>query len=444
MTTNRTRFEQILARAMRESLLENGLVFLPYSHVEEAAKEAGVEPPVADLIMSELEDQGLLENDRHLVEGGLPFIFRYETEIDRSAFWESNQARRELLAAAADAFDQGSEIDYREDADSYTSRPYGEAAAAARMLEALGLGELQLFLGKNFDFSITASGYELARDPAALVRELPISRDEDPVVGSTTLPEPVGPIPREGAPSAFVSYAHEDSVFVEDLVEELARHGLQILIDRVVLNVGDSLIATISQAIADGDFLIGVISPSSVDSPWCQKELRLAATQGIKGNRVKVLPVRIGEPEMPEFLEDVFWADGNRFDIPTVAAQLVRAMNTHLAVEGGPSSGEPEAGRAAPRMGGARWTVVGGGERMSTRRDAVAFIWTIEREAERRDIAVYISRTALSCADDELPPEVVTAKATDGKSVAESLAEVDDPPKELLVTTVGINPLAEE
>ena len=84
-------------------------------------------------------------------------------------------ARRELLAAAADAFDQGRVIDYREDAESYTTRPYGEAAAAARMLEAFGLGELRLFLGKNFDFSITASGYELARDPAALAHELPIS-----------------------------------------------------------------------------------------------------------------------------------------------------------------------------------------------------------------------------------------------------------------------------
>ena len=156
------------------------------------------------------------------------------------------------------------------------------------------------------------------------------------------------------------------------------------------------------------------------------------------------LLVKIGEPLMPAFLEDVFWADGNRFDVPTVAAQLVRAMNTHLAVEGGQSGGEPDAGRTAPRMASAGWTVIGGGERMSTRRDAVAFIWTIERQGERHDIAVYISRTVLACDDEGLPPEVVTAKATNGKSVAESLADVDDPPKELLVTTVWINPPAED
>jgi hypothetical protein len=444
MATNRQRFEEALARAMQENLLENGLVFMPGSGVAEAAKEAGLDPAVAGLVMRELEDQGMLEYDGNLVQGGLPLIFRYETETDRAAFWESNAARRELLTAAADAFDRGEEIDYSEDTESYTKRPYGEATAAARMLEAFDLGELHLFLGKNFRFSITASGYELARDSVALARELPTSSEEDVASGMTALPKPHDTEPRSGAPSAFISYAHEDEAFVTELVAELARHGLKILIDRIVLNVGDSLIATISEAIAEGDFLIGIISPSSVGSPWCQKELRLAATQGIKGNRVKVLPVKVGEPEMPNFLEDVFWADGNRFDVATVAAALVRAMNTHLAVETAPADHAADVGRAAPPVVDAPWIVTGGGDRMSTRRDAVSFIWTIERADERHDIAVYISRTVLASDDEGLPPEVARAKATNGRSVAESLADVDDPPKELLVTSVGINPLAED
>jgi TIR domain-containing protein len=427
---------------MRENMLANGLVFMTQASVSEAAKEAGVDPGVADLIMRELDGQGLLEYDGQLVQGGLPFIFHYETETDRTAFWESNAARRELLVAAADAFDRGEEIDYREGVGTYTERPYGEAAAAARMLDAFGLGELQLFLGKNFTFSITASGYELARDAESVARELPVSREEDVVVGSTTLPEPQEAEPRADAPSAFISYAHEDESFVSELVDELARHGVQILIDRVVLNVGDSLIAKISEAIAEGDFLIGVISSSSVSSPWCQKELRLAATQGIKGNRVKVLPVKVSDAVMPDFLDDVFWADGNR-GVETVAAQLVRAMNTHLAV-GAASADGLGAGGTAPRVADSRWSVIAGGDQMPTRRDAVAYIWTIRRDGEQHDIAVYLSRTALACDDSELPAEVVEAKATDGRSVAESLADVDDPPKELLVTTVGINPLADE
>jgi hypothetical protein len=66
------------------------------------------------------------------------------------------------------------------------------------------------------------------------------------------------------------------------LVVELAAHlharGLDIRYDQVVLQIGDSLIQKISYEIVDGDFLIAVVSPHSVDSGWCQRELSLAAT----------------------------------------------------------------------------------------------------------------------------------------------------------------------
>ena len=39
-------------------------------------------------------------------------------------------------------------------------------------------------------------------------------------------------------------------------------------------------------------------------SSWCQRELALAATQGINENRVKVLPVRFRGAEMPPMLAD--------------------------------------------------------------------------------------------------------------------------------------------
>ena len=49
--------------------------------------------------------------------------------------------------------------------------------------------------------------------------------------------------------SAFVSYAHEDQVFVLSLVEHLQRQGLDIRYDQVVLEIGDSLVRRISDEI---------------------------------------------------------------------------------------------------------------------------------------------------------------------------------------------------
>ena len=90
------------------------------------------------------------------------------------------------------------------------------------------------------------------------------------------------------------------------LVEPLNALGLDIRYDRVALRIGDSLIERLSREIADGDFLIAIVSPDSVESGWCQKELSLA-TQGINEKRVKVLPVRFRGAQLPVALGDIFY-----------------------------------------------------------------------------------------------------------------------------------------
>jgi hypothetical protein len=148
--------------------------------------------------------------------------------------------------------------------------------------------------------------------------------------------------------SAFVSYAHEDQEFVLILVERLnEEEGLDIRYDQVVLHVGDSLIRAISREIAEGDFLIAVVSPSSVESEWCQTELALAKTQGINERRVKVLPVRLREVEMPAMLQDTFWADADRDDAATIALKLAASMRANL--EGREADAERDAGAVEER-----------------------------------------------------------------------------------------------
>lgn len=88
-------------------------------------------------------------------------------------------------------------------------------------------------------------------------------------------------------PSAFVSYAHEDQELVLALVEHLRAQGLDVRYDQVVLRIGDSLIARISDAISEGDFLIAIVSPDSVESEWCKTELALAMSDGINERRVR-------------------------------------------------------------------------------------------------------------------------------------------------------------
>jgi len=141
-------------------------------------------------------------------------------------------------------------------------------------------------------------------------------------------------------PSAFISYAHEDQEYVLALVPHLQAAGLDVRYDRVALHIGDSLIRAISKEIAEGDFLIAIVSPASVESEWCQTELALAKTQGINKRGIMVLPVKYGEAEMPPMLADTFWGDADQHDVATIARQLGAAMTAHMRGAGDEASAE--------------------------------------------------------------------------------------------------------
>ena len=143
--------------------------------------------------------------------------------------------------------------------------------------------------------------------------------------------------------SAFVSYAHEDRELMLELVEHLEAQGLDIRYDQVVLQIGDSLIQRIAGEITDGDFLIAIISPDSVESGWCQRELSMAATQGIDEKRVKVLPVRFRDAQIPPILGDLFYGDADRFSVETIAEKLAAAMRAHREGRGDDALQEAEA-----------------------------------------------------------------------------------------------------
>jgi TIR domain len=87
-----------------------------------------------------------------------------------------------------------------------------------------------------------------------------------------------------------------------------------------------------------------------------------------------------------------------------------------------------------------RWMVMQGfGQVSAGNRDAVAYLWGIERGQETRRITVFISGTAMESRDEGLPQEVVAAKNTHGRSVLATLVPLDDPPSQVMVTTAGIS-----
>lgn len=107
----------------------------------------------------------------------------------------------------------------------------------------------------------------------------------------------------------FISYSHQDKDFVDVLAAMLIKFKARVWLDRWELQVGDSIVNRIQEAIQESDALIVVISKASMQSEWCKKELSAGFLRELEEKKVLVLPVLIEECDMPVFLREKKYAD---------------------------------------------------------------------------------------------------------------------------------------
>ena len=110
-------------------------------------------------------------------------------------------------------------------------------------------------------------------------------------------------------PSVFMSHCSKDKNFARKLTNRLKEDCIKVWLDEAELNVGDSLLGKIGDAINSTDFLIVVLSNDSIKSTWVQNELKVALNREFEENRVVVLPILIEQVEIPPFLRDKLYAD---------------------------------------------------------------------------------------------------------------------------------------
>jgi TIR domain len=92
----------------------------------------------------------------------------------------------------------------------------------------------------------------------------------------------------------FLSHASADKPFVTRLAIDLVGRGMPVWFDTWEMDTGDSFEKKIYDGIDSTDYLILVLSPSSVASGWVQKELTAALALEERDNRTVVLPILLG------------------------------------------------------------------------------------------------------------------------------------------------------
>lgn len=128
----------------------------------------------------------------------------------------------------------------------------------------------------------------------------------------------------------FISYSHTDSDFVSTLAANLVDNKARVWIDKWELNVGDSILDKVQEAIQESSALLVVLSKASVDSAWCKKEINAGLIRELEEKKVFILPVLLEKCEIPLFLKEKMYADfTNNFDdgITSVLEAIAKITN---------------------------------------------------------------------------------------------------------------------
>jgi hypothetical protein len=136
---------------------------------------------------------------------------------------------------------------------------------------------------------------------------------------------------KESAPKAkvFISYSRKDIAFADRLETALKARGFEPLIDRKDIWALEKWWEGIQSLIAEADTIVFVLSPDTVTSTICAKEIDYAASLNKRFVPIVYRPVEDRTvPEPLRRLNFLFFDDVNRFEAN--ADQLVAALNTDI------------------------------------------------------------------------------------------------------------------
>jgi hypothetical protein len=116
---------------------------------------------------------------------------------------------------------------------------------------------------------------------------------------------------------AFICHSSNDKRFARRVANDLESHGFKVWFDEFEMLPGDSLYEKIQNGIRTSAWFIIVLSPHSVESKWCKRELHNAMEEEFERNKVYVVPIYYKECVIPGFLKEKVWADfqGKKYKI---------------------------------------------------------------------------------------------------------------------------------
>lgn len=104
--------------------------------------------------------------------------------------------------------------------------------------------------------------------------------------------------------NVFIAYAADTKPLAEELTLALQREGIQTWADFKDLKPGQLWKDEIENALQNAQSFVILVSPESKMTRWAEVEWRLALTNAWSDPQKMLIPVVVGENEVPPFLSD--------------------------------------------------------------------------------------------------------------------------------------------
>lgn len=114
---------------------------------------------------------------------------------------------------------------------------------------------------------------------------------------------------RTAKPDIFISHSSVDKTSAFHLSKILNYCAIDVWLDDWELEVGQSLTDEIAKAMDDARYIAILITENYNKSVWTKTEYKKALSREQKEERTVMLPLIVGEAEIPDFLEDKVYID---------------------------------------------------------------------------------------------------------------------------------------
>jgi hypothetical protein len=114
---------------------------------------------------------------------------------------------------------------------------------------------------------------------------------------------------RTAKPDIFISHSSRDKAAASHLATTLNFSAIDVWLDDWELEVGQSLTDEIAKAMDDSRFIAILITANYNKTVWTKTEYKKALAREQKENRTVMLPLIVGEAQIPDFLEDKIYVD---------------------------------------------------------------------------------------------------------------------------------------